>query len=74
MALLVMCGEKIRRLLHIIFVTIFAWVYAWPWPGCLWIALRTIRETLENPAHLRENRPVMAGMDWVDGKQAAWLR
>jgi len=32
------------------------------------------RETLENPAHLRENRPVMAGMDWVDGKQAAWLR
>jgi hypothetical protein len=33
-----------------------------------------IRETLENPAHLRENRPVIAGMDWVDGKQAAWLR
>jgi hypothetical protein len=32
------------------------------------------RETLENPAHLRENRPVIAGMDWVDGKQAAWLR
>ncbi len=32
------------------------------------------KETLENPARLRENRPVIAGMDWVDGKQAAWLR
>ena len=32
------------------------------------------KETLENPAHLRENRPVTAGMDWVDGQQAAWLR
>jgi hypothetical protein len=42
MALLVMFGEKIRRLLRIIFVTIFAWVYAWQWPGCLWMALRTI--------------------------------
>ena len=42
MGFLVMCGEKIRRLLRIMFVTIFAWVYAWPWPGCLWMALRTI--------------------------------
>jgi len=37
-----MCGEKIRVLLRIIFGTFFAWVYAWPWPGCLWMALRTI--------------------------------
>ena len=34
--------------------------------------LRT-RETLENPAHLRDNSPVITGMDWVDGRQAAWL-
>jgi hypothetical protein len=31
------------------------------------------KETLENPAHLRENEPVTAGQDWVDGRQAAWL-
>ena len=31
------------------------------------------KETLENPAHLRDNRTVIAGMDWVDGRQAAWL-
>ncbi len=30
------------------------------------------KETLENPAHLRDNRTVIAGMDWVDGRQAAW--
>jgi len=42
LAFLVMCAEKIRRLLRIFFVTIFAWVYAWQWPGCLWIALRNI--------------------------------
>jgi hypothetical protein len=40
MAFLVMCAEKIRWLLRIIFVTVFAWVYAWQWPGCLWMALR----------------------------------
>jgi hypothetical protein len=27
----------------------------------------TARETLENPARLRENEPVIAGQDWVDG-------
>ncbi len=48
MALLVMCGEKIRRLFRIFFVTIFAWVYAWPWPGCLWIALRNIVPARDN--------------------------
>jgi hypothetical protein len=33
----------------------------------------SLRETLENPAYLRENEPVTAGQDWVDGRQAAWL-
>jgi hypothetical protein len=40
MAFLVMFAEKIRRLLHINFVTVVAWVYARQWPGCLWMALR----------------------------------
>ena len=35
--------------------------------------LAGVKETLENPAHLRENEPVTAGQDWVDGRQAAWL-
>jgi hypothetical protein len=39
---LVMCAEKIRRLLRIFFDTIFAWVYARQSPGCLWMALRNI--------------------------------
>ncbi len=42
MAFVVMCAEKIRRLLRIVFVTIFAWVYAWQRPDCLWMALRNI--------------------------------
>jgi hypothetical protein len=42
MAFLVMCAEKIRRLLRLFFVLIFAWVCAWQWPGCLWMALRNI--------------------------------
>jgi len=42
MACLIMCAEKIRRLLRIFFVTIFAWFYAWQWPGCLWMTLRII--------------------------------
>jgi hypothetical protein len=42
MAFLVMCAEKIRKLFRIFFVTIFAWVCAWHWPGCLWMALRNI--------------------------------
>jgi IS5 family transposase len=33
MAFLAMCAEKIRGL-RIFFVTIFAWVCAWQWPGC----------------------------------------
>jgi len=39
LSFLVMCVEKIPRLLPIFFVTIFAWVCAWQWPGCLWMAL-----------------------------------
>jgi len=31
------------------------------------------RETLENPGHSRDNGPVIAGRDWGDGQQAAWL-
>jgi hypothetical protein len=34
-----------------IFVTIFAWVYAWQWPGILWMALRNIC-LLETPESL----------------------
>jgi hypothetical protein len=42
MAFLVMCAEKIRRLLRLFFVLIFAWVRAWQWPACLRTALRNI--------------------------------
>ena len=42
MAFLVMCVEKIPRLLPIFFVFIFAWDYSGQWPGCLWMALRNI--------------------------------
>jgi hypothetical protein len=40
MALLVMCAEKIRRLLRLLFVTIFAWLFAWERTDCLWAGLR----------------------------------
>jgi transposase, IS5 family len=38
MAFLVMCAEKIRRLLHLIFVTIFVWLCALQSPRslCMW--------------------------------------
>jgi hypothetical protein len=42
MAFLVMCAEKIPRLLPIFFVTIFAWDYSGQRPGCLWMALSNI--------------------------------
>jgi hypothetical protein len=29
------------------------------------------KEALENPARLRENKPVIADQDWVNGRQAA---
>jgi hypothetical protein len=31
------------------------------------------RETLENQGHSRDNGSVIAGQDWCDGRQAAWL-
>jgi len=31
------------------------------------------RETLENQGHSRDNVPVIAGQDWVDGRQTARL-
>jgi hypothetical protein len=30
-------------------------------------------ETPENPGHPRDNSPVIAGQDWVDGRQTARL-
>jgi hypothetical protein len=42
MAFLVMCAEKIMRLLRLFFVTIFAWFHTLQRPGLLWVALRTI--------------------------------
>jgi hypothetical protein len=49
MAFLVMCAEKILRLLRLFFVTIFAWFYTLQWPGLLWVALRNncLLETAE---------------------------
>ncbi len=35
MAFVVMCAEKIRRLLRLFFVTIIAWLFTWKWLGCL---------------------------------------
>ncbi len=40
-------------------------------PGHQHLKLKSPRETLENPASLRENGVVIAGQDWVDGRQAA---
>jgi transposase, IS5 family len=42
MAFVVMCAEKIRRLLRLFFITIFGWIYAFQRPGSLWMALRKI--------------------------------
>jgi transposase, IS5 family len=39
MGFLVMCAEKILRLLHLFFVTIFVWIYSWPWPDSSWVVL-----------------------------------
>ena len=50
MGFLVMCAEKILRLLRLFFVTIYAWFYTWQQPGWLWEALRNISllETAES--------------------------
>jgi hypothetical protein len=42
MAFVVMCAEKILRLLRLFFVTICAWFYQWQGPGALLGALRPI--------------------------------
>jgi len=42
MAYLVMCAEKIRRLLRLFFVTIIVLIYACQRPIFLWKALRDI--------------------------------
>jgi transposase, IS5 family len=40
MAFVVMCAEKIRRLLRLFFVAIFVWLCAWQWRDCPWIERR----------------------------------
>jgi transposase, IS5 family len=42
MAFLVMCAEKIRRLLLLFFVFISAWFYAWQRPASSWVVLMHI--------------------------------
>jgi hypothetical protein len=42
MAFLVMCAEKIRRLLRLFFVIIYAWFYVIQRPDHLWMALRDL--------------------------------
>ena len=42
MAFLVMCAEKIRRLLRLFCITVCAWFYAWQRHGALWVVLRNI--------------------------------
>jgi transposase, IS5 family len=50
MAFVVMCAEKIRRILRLFFITIFAWLCTWKWPGSLCMGLRNIW-LLENTNH-----------------------
>jgi hypothetical protein len=42
MAFVVMCAEKILRLLRLFFVTVCAWFYAWQWPDALLEVFRSI--------------------------------
>jgi hypothetical protein len=42
MGFLVMCAEKILRLLRLFFVTIFARIYSWQWPDSFWVIFRVI--------------------------------
>jgi IS5 family transposase len=42
MAFLVMCAEKILRLLRLFFITVCAWFHVWQRPGALLEKLRTI--------------------------------
>jgi hypothetical protein len=41
-AFLVMCTEKILRLLRLFIITVSAWFYAWQRPGARWVVLRSI--------------------------------
>jgi hypothetical protein len=42
MTFVVMCAEKIRRLLRLFFVIIFACFYAFMKPDCLWMVFRDL--------------------------------
>ena len=42
MTFVVMCAEKILKLLLLFIVTIFAWLSASQWPRSLWMGLRKI--------------------------------
>ncbi len=42
MAFLVLCAEKILRLLRLFFITVCAWFYVWQRPVALWEELRNI--------------------------------
>jgi len=48
MAFLVMCAEKILRLLRLFFVFISAWFYAWQRPASSWIVLMHIWRFVTN--------------------------
>ena len=48
MAFLVMCAEKIRRLLRLFFVFISAWFYAWQRPASSWMVLMHIWRLVAN--------------------------
>lgn len=41
-AFLLMCAEKILRLLYLFFITAWAWFYAWQRPGIRWVAPKSI--------------------------------
>jgi hypothetical protein len=53
MGFLVMCADKILRLLRLFFVTIYTWFFTWQRPGWLWVALRTsyLLEIAESAGH-----------------------
>ncbi|WP_396112148.1 transposase [Cyanobium sp. L1E-Cus] len=42
MAFVVMCAERIRKLLRLFFITLFAWLCTWQRSGCLWLGLGSI--------------------------------
>jgi hypothetical protein len=42
MAFVVMCAEKIWRLLRLFLIAIYAWFCSLQWPRALWISLKNI--------------------------------